>query len=607
MTAEQNTPQAFYSKTPSGGDMPAMPNMPAQPSMPGAKKPKSKFTFKVALAVAGLFLFAVVALVGVFISQRQRQVSGPVAPTAPTSRPSAAELVGQNCRLEFTVDAPTGVATCEDKEAFQITDENIIPLEDGAQVAKEDEFFYRITVKANQLTAGNVQFSDVLDPKLEFVEDSQNTSDLVVSVNDESAVVVAKSLGQMQPGQTETIVFKVRVLQTAEVGMIENVARVTTDGTNDNISSCSLRTSIPAVGSASCIAKEAYRLTSEGSLGDQIAANGEVSPGEEFVYRVSLSAEEQTAGMITLEDKLPENLTFVRVLQSIPAGVAMELKADTLVAEFDVLGENESAQIDFVVKLNTDAISGRLSNTATIITPSIPDSSNSCSIDLTVPSTSCNSACTTDAQCPGSYTCYENQCRLESNPTDESCQPKPNVCNDICDPNGGASECPSGQSCTSVNNEYRCRLTTNTSSASCTPADQPQCNDDCTANSQCPNDSYVCSNNKCRLATNPTDEMCRPPVASTPTPTPSPTPVLGCNATCTTNADCSNSDHICYVAGDSTGVCRLAENVESTTCTLASQPELPQELPQSGPENWGAWLKMGLITLGLGAILLLLL
>jgi len=91
-------------------------------------------------------------------------------------------------------------------------------------------------------------------------------------------------------------------------------------------------------------------------------------------------------------------------------------------------------------------------------------------------------------------------------------------------------------------------------------------------------------------------------------------PSLGCNQVCATNADCTNSDHICFT--DSSGVnrCRLESNPTNSSCqaavtqTVTQAPvELPQELPQSGPAEWLTWMKAGLAILGIGAALLLML
>lgn len=100
-----------------------------------------------------------------------------------------------------------------------------------------------------------------------------------------------------------------------------------------------------------------------------------------------------------------------------------------------------------------------------------------------------------------------------------------------------------------------------------------------------------------------------PTTTSTVTPTSSVTTVIttvGCNESCNANADCSNISHICY-----NGQCRLDVNPTDAQCKLPSGETTlvrPIEVPtQSGPANWMNYVKAGLGTLGIGALLLLLL
>ncbi|MDQ3008363.1 MAG: hypothetical protein M3Q81_02085 [bacterium] len=199
------------------------------------------------------------------------------------------------------------------------------------------------------------------------------------------------------------------------------------------------------------------------------------------------------------------------------------------------------------------------------------------------------------------------------------------------------STCTTDAQCQTANGDYtcsaeagnRCRLDTNRNSATCTPVVATySCNSACTTNEQCAtaNSNYLCSDGRCRLDSAPAQANCVPPTQPTPTPT------VGCNQTCATNGDCTNPAHICATTSDGSNKCRLAEYVNSTTCTppqvnvgtqasrppLAmnpvnpvepdqTQPVLPDELPQSGPEDWSNWLKAGIAALGVGAVLLLLL
>lgn len=185
------------------------------------------------------------------------------------------------------------------------------------------------------------------------------------------------------------------------------------------------------------------------------------------------------------------------------------------------------------------------------------------------------------------------------------------------------SPCTLDSQCQTANSAYicasehgnTCRLDSNRASTSCQPqAGQYTCNSPCTTDAQCQtaNSAYVCSGNYCRLNSNRTATNCQPTVIV------SPPPVVGCNQPCSTNADCSNSAHICYTTADGSNRCRLDNYPNSDTCTTpnviyttptqttVAQPQLPAELPKTGMEDWGKWLGAGLATLGIGALLLLL-
>ena len=112
-----------------------------------------------------------------------------------------------------------------------------------------------------------------------------------------------------------------------------------------------------------------------------------------------------------------------------------------------------------------------------------------------------------------------------------------------------------------------------------------------------------------------------PTVTPTPSPTPSvtpaPTPVpvaattVGCNEACSTNADCSQPNHMCTAVADGTLKCRLSGNPSSSSCTLEMsqtaqvQPELPSELPNSGSTGLVKNVVSGAVSVLLGTALLL--
>lgn len=117
------------------------------------------------------------------------------------------------------------------------------------------------------------------------------------------------------------------------------------------------------------------------------------------------------------------------------------------------------------------------------------------------------------------------------------------------------------------------------------------------------------------------------PPGVTPNPTTPSQPITytivttySCNDSCTKNSDCENASHICYGADSSGngGRCRLDANPESPDCKLQNgqtvavvrvipthKPDMPVELPRTGPEDWAKYLKVGLGALGIGALLLL--
>lgn len=267
----------------------------------------------------------------------------------------------------------------------------------------------------------------------------------------------------------------------------------------------------------------------------------------------------------------------------------------------------------------------------------------------TPPTYACNSICKSDTQCQtadANYICYYGQtseqdtatgrCRLKANPTEAVCKiaaspsptprvspsptptPTPSVTPtpQTYSCNGG---CSTDEQCRTVNAGYIChpdlkvcRLDTNRNSTSCQPSTNTYaCNSTCTTNAQCQtaNGGYICSNGQCRLGSNPTATSCLPTTYVPPTPT------VGCNQVCANNADCTNPDHICATTAEGNR-CRLADYTNSESCsrppqsvpsTPGQQPELPQELPQTGALDFGVWVKAGLAALGIGAVLLLLL
>ena len=138
-------------------------------------------------------------------------------------------------------------------------------------------------------------------------------------------------------------------------------------------------------------------------------------------------------------------------------------------------------------------------------------------------------------------------------------------CNEVCSNN---AHCAVGMRCFTDGDTQRCRLATNTSSTTCSPANNSKdddkvvlrsCNQFCNNNKECAT-GLTCYDNFCRNPSNPQDNRCVNPTAEQTAAI-----IQSCGETCTANADCAINLR-CYQAE-----CRLATNPSSTSCTAATQ------------------------------------
>lgn len=202
-------------------------------------------------------------------------------------------------------------------------------------------------------------------------------------------------------------------------------------------------------------------------------------------------------------------------------------------------------------------------------------------------------ACTQVIDRPASSDIPTHRCRLVVNPTEESCKAVVTslTCNSICTPSLTNTAGQPDSCSTALGNAYGC---VNVAS----------------------NNDVSRADYRCRLKSTPTNVSCQTTTA---------TPTIGCNQTCSTNADCSNPDHVCSTQ-EGSKLCRLSSNQGDSSCatgttttttttpsptptattSTGSQPTLPAELPQTGPDM-STWFKAGLGALGLGVMFLLLL
>jgi len=231
----------------------------------------------------------------------------------------------------------------------------------------------------------------------------------------------------------------------------------------------------------------------------------------------------------------------------------------------------------------------------------------------------CNSTCTTDADCQtvnAEYICSAeagNKCRLDSNRDSTTCSARDNtyVCNSACQT---TDQCKNGNSsyiCSTTNGNV-CRLASNEGASNCLPVNyEPAdtlagCNESCQSNSNCAYSNYICystsSGDVCRLDQYPNSSTCRPPAVVNAYVPPAQQVYIP-------------AQQIVYVQQNPAVysptlpefIPTPAPRADYTPYVASDQPALPTELPQTGPADWSNWLKAGLVTLGLGAALLLLL
>jgi len=521
-------PQALYNKDTSASPQPvvsaqlATPAVMAQPSHT-PRNQKKGLNMKMIGGVVAFAIILVVGIAGIMIAQRQRQVDGPVAPTAPESQPAAQETPTTNaCTLQFTV-AELAAAKCVSKTAKTATNQ---PLSARSSVRRGDVIEFAITVSSTDKTKGEVVVEDTLPVGMTYVEGSASAPTASYSATTRT---LSMPIGVMDPGQadgvTTILTYKATVADAAPIGEIKNSVTVTTDGDDATESICSLALLVSPEGVAACESKVA--LTDY--TGRTLTSSDQVKPGDTIAYKITVSSTETSKDKVVVTDVLPSMLDFVEARTT---GLTYNQANRTLTIDLGTMEGSDREVVEFKAKVSATATTGDIKNIASVKTGT--EQAVECENVLKVGSYSCNSSCETNAQC------------------------------------------------TAVNENYTCAQTS--------------------------------EGRRCRLASNVASTSCEAPAATpTPSPTPTPIPVTGCNQNCETNADCTNSSHICFQTTDGSKRCRLESNVASESCTMPSaaapvqQPALPEELPQSGPDDWMNWLKAGLITLGIGALLLLLL
>lgn len=595
------------------------------PKLAGMKNRKTKNI----IAVAGLVVFVMVALMGVLIAQRQVTAPGedvrPVAPTAPESQPEASSVQPNSCFVSFTV--PEAGVVCNSKTAYTdfASEQGSSPIAPGTEFNVGDEFVFRLAIaQPTQGVAYNVVVEDTLPASLEYVSAPANAGYTITA----DGQTVTAEIGEMIASSTVTVEFKVRVRNTT-FGEQRNTATVTSGSTasTDTENSCSYPYSV-VQGEVQCVDKTMYTL--EGEL---VATGGAIDRGEEYEYRVLVRATNRTIGKVRVYDVIPEALEYVRPAAGSEQYIINDPSTGTLIAELGQL-EDEDITLGFIVRVPEDPELGEFTNTALVYSAEEftseepPQRADECSVAHTILPIGTAECVEKEAFTdfngteiasgseinPGDEFIYRITVRAEDTttgpvtlvdelPADLIFVQDPDNTDGVTYNSSTREVTMNFETMESGDEEvveFKVQLGANPSVSTFTnvatiitdgetehtcqlPLDVArECNSPCQENSHCSevgDDDHICYNSGngsfCRLESNPTDTDCEPgatstptpPPTGTPTPTPTPTPTIGCNELCEQNSDCTNIAHICVTTEDGSNRCRLAEYTSSTTCT----------------------------------------
>lgn len=608
---------------------------------PTPEKPTTKrWSWKAVLTILGLTLFFAGAMTAVIIVQKQNTGSEPavpVAPTAPVSEPSAAiDPDPAACTLGFTVLDDKAALSCTEKLAYSqfLTEQQLqaatAPTQPNqlAAILPNTEFVYVITVTASSATTENVIITDELPKGVEFVAHANNSPGITANT---TKTVVTANLGKI-PAGVKRVQFRAKALATA-TGSLVNTAKVTV-GNNTGAgspASCPAHTlAVSKPGDIACTSKEAFTnfTTVKTDKGEKIPANGMISAGKEFVYAITVTATSPTQDQAIVTDVLPVGVSYVGKNPLDDRGPKQTYDAATRTLTAEVTGFTAGALtkvVEFKVKTATDMAVGKFTNTAKVALKGSSATASSCDVALEIPpkgTAACEKRAFTNFTSkggvgvpnsivqPGNVFVYQVKVLASepSNGTVKLVDTLPAGIEFMEDPDNTVGLQLSSDKRT-VSLDLGSLGTTATNKITTVEFKVKVAN---TASGTLKNAVAVTTGTTAPY-------QCEQSLTVQQIGSPPATPAPGCNDVCRVNADCSNSAHICYTGSSTTGRCRLDSNVTSESCSppvavgtpatpdAPTQPTLPPELPKTGPEDWSNWLKAGLITLGAGAILLLLL
>lgn len=561
--------------------------------------------------------------------------------------------------------APVAVS-CLQKNAFLVAGTTVTPLEPQTAIDGNTTVKYVLTLSSTGgLPTAPVVVEDQLAANTTW---EAKPAELPTGVTIASGAGNKLTI-TVQPFQGNKVIpYYIKVAQKNQPFNIVNSAKIVNNGASQAGNTCSIALKTTPSGVAVCSAKTAYTLD-ESNNRTAIASNGTVKAGTEYYYNIKVQANGLTTGAVTVKDTLPAGVQFVSAVGSTEMTTSTDSSGRTVVtANLGTIGQSatsataETKDVAFKVKLAADVTPATLKNSAVVATAGNSNTST-CEHSIVVPPEGV-AACVSKEMHTASYNDGKaaNETRISDGSSltenrefyyrikvssDKQTTGQVNIIDSLPSAlevvaagdfknEGGQMvarfDAFTGEKVAEMKVKIKTAVqgsVTNTAkvdtmnsgkaAVSCESSftvPTYTCNSSCDNEDQCKRASadYSCvSTNegmRCRLGSNHESTSCQGKPGSTPAPTPTPSTTttvttVGCNYTCSTNADCSNSSHICYE-----GRCRLESNVTSASCSQAvttTQPELPQELPQTGPEDWANWLKAGLVTLGIGAILLLLL
>jgi uncharacterized repeat protein (TIGR01451 family) len=603
-------------------------------STPQANK---KWSWKTISTVVGLALFFTGAMVVVLIVQRQRAVEGPVAPTAPVSEPAASETVTTpaTCAVTFTISTPTGVS-CTNKIAYatalttaQLSQTNTTGFPAPLTTINPDtEYFYVISVTATGPTTEDVVVVDTLPAGVTFVAAAGSTG---VTANT-AKTEVTHSFGKFDSAGTKRVQFKVKAAPTATGALSNTVALKLGTAAAVPAPSCTNSISVAVPGAISCTSKKAYTNFFTGittAKGEPIAEDSMIAAGTEFVYSITVAATAATTQNVIVTDVLPVGVSYVGKRTGDTQVQTYVAATRTLTVD---LGKFEAGSltktVEFKVKAAEDIAAGTFTNTANVnFTGGTVATADSCSIALVSPPkgtavceykraltnfSSKNGVAISNATItPGDTVVYQIKINAPEQTTGavQVVDTLPEGMEFVVDPDNT-------EGLTVSQNKRVISLDLGILG---TAANNRSTTIEFKAKSAATVTSALVNTAEVTTGTSTTPSRCEQSLAVQAVGVPDP---VECNESCTYNSDCSNDNHICATTADGTLRCRLENYPSAADCRAPgipavpapaspvippTQPALPEELPLAGPEDWTNWLKAGLVTLGVGAILLLLL